>query len=478
MIGGGMTQERGLGGCSASVDSFSELLQDVVLSVAKVTDESDLRESLQRVRAFFGYEVAFVYELGTADDIILQACVSESDQSIVPTSFLLNQVLTDEQLHDVAQNPLYRSGEEAQDRGILDALENLFRSKNVFVLFVLNDEDTIVACVGMTAAHDFPPLSREEAVLLKVALTPFAQSACLHACERRLDYTSGTLESIMDHIGFDIYVNDFDTHKLLYANKSMAEPYGGWESMRGKACFKALYDDRDAECEYCPKKHLIDEEGNPSKIYSWDYQRPFDGRWFRVISAAFQWTDGSLAHVISSTDINEAKENELLVKKMAYYDLLTDIPNRRRLERDLNGLIEANRQTKTPIAVMFLDLNSFKGVNDHYGHSGGDALLRHVSQLFSEHPLTSGHCYRYGGDEFIFLLDRATPEGIDSVKTAVVEMLATPFQLQGDTLTCSGSIGVACYPLDGSTYWELLDKADDAMYEKKQRNGSSRGLLN
>ena len=80
----------------------------------------------------------------------------------------------------------------------------------------------------------------------------------------------------MNNMGVDIYVNSFDSHDMLYANRSMVEPYGGIEHFWGKKCWEALYSDKTGECEFCPKRHLIDENGHPTKVYSWDYQRPFD----------------------------------------------------------------------------------------------------------------------------------------------------------------------------------------------------------
>ena len=104
---------------------------------------------------------------------------------------------------------------------------------------------------------------------------------------------------------------------MLYANESMAAPYGGIEHFEGKKCWQALYKDKTGECEFCPKKHLIDENGLPTKVYSWDYQRPFDKCWFRVFSAAFAWIDGQMAHVITSVDIDHQKtiEEELRIAK-------------------------------------------------------------------------------------------------------------------------------------------------------------------
>ena len=112
---------------------------------------------------------------------------------------------------------------------------------------------------------------------------------------------SNTLGSIMNNMGVDIYVNSFDSHDMLYANASMAAPYGGIKHFEGKKCWQALYTDKTGECEFCPKRH----------------QRPFDQCWFRVFSAAFPWIDGQMAHVITSVDIDHQKkiEEELIIAK-------------------------------------------------------------------------------------------------------------------------------------------------------------------
>lgn len=447
---------------------FGRLLQEV--TVLSTQGAAGLQSALEQIRAYFCYGSAFIYELEPSKGVVLQEHVEMFERNELPASFSPEQVFTKEQLDTIAKNPLYCTDIVIPGDKLISTLSELFDAKCIFVIFILDEKKSVIGCVGMVDIRTHAILSDEMIGLVNSALLPIAEKARFRVYKRRLDYTAGTLESIMDHIGFDIYVNDFTTHEMLYANKSMAEPYGGWKSMQGKKCFKALYDDKDDECPYCPKKHLIDDEGNPSKIYSWDYQRPFDGRWFRVISAAFQWTDGRLAHVISSTDINEAKENELLIQKMAYYDILTDIPNRRKLETDLNELIELHKVDHKPVAVLFLDLDGFKTINDHYGHSGGDVLLKHVSQVFSENELTAKRSYRYGGDEFIFLFDSVSDEEIEEHKRAILELLQTPFELEGDILSCRGSIGAACYPRDGATYWELLDRADDAMYRNKQRS--------
>ncbi len=104
--------------------------------------------------------------------------------------------------------------------------------------------------------------------------------------------------------------------------------------------FVERHTDKVKPCDFCPQPKLVDQHGEPSKIYSWDYQRPFDGAWFRVLSGTFRWLDGRLAHVVSSVDITENKNNEALIARLANYDPLTNLPNRRKLMADCEHLIQ------------------------------------------------------------------------------------------------------------------------------------------
>ena len=153
--------------------------------------------------------------------------------------------------------------------------------------------------------------------MIHLILGSLSKEIAVREYKEREVRASKTLSSIMNNMGVDIYVNSFDSHDMLYANESMAAPYGGIEHFEGKKCWQALYKDKTGECEFCPKKHLIDENGHPTKVYSWDYQRPFDKCWFRVFSAAFAWIDGQIAHVITSVDIDQQKtiEEELRIAK-------------------------------------------------------------------------------------------------------------------------------------------------------------------
>lgn len=447
---------------------FNKVLLNAIQAINDDGDTSArLTQVLGDIRDFFFFGSAFVYEANPSRQMILHEHASILSHNQPIESFALEMLLDPEQIMHIVENPWCCADLKHHDNPIKDIFCEFFNTQSMFAVFLVDDADTIIGCVGMCDKRKHSPFSDVEFFQAKAALGLIAERSRFRIYKQRLEYTGATLENIMDHLGFDIYVNDFYTHEMLYANESMAAPYGGWENMKGKTCHEALYVDRTEECSYCPRQKLLDDEGNPSKVYTWDYQRPFDGKWFRVISAAFEWTDGRLAQVISSSDINEAKRNELLVHRMAFFDSLTGIGNRRKLEQDLKELLSQPQMLEKGISVLFLDLDNFKAVNDTYGHSGGDALLKHISALFQDNPSTADRCYRYGGDEFIFLFENSSLDDAIEQGRQLIALLETPIEFEGDTITSTASFGVAHYPEDGDDYWKLLDRADDAMYTEK-----------
>ena len=207
------------------------------------------------------------------------------------------------------QKPKYFLG----DVDIVD----FYKVDSLLIRQIQDSEGKIIGFIGFGDREHAISFTDEELQMIHLILGSLSKEIAVREYKEREVRASKTLSSIMNNMGVDIYVNSFDSHDMLYANESMAAPYGGIEHFEGKKCWQALYKDKTGECEFCPKKHLIDENGLPTKVYSWDYQRPFDKCWFRVFSAAFAWIDGQMAHVITSVDIDHQKtiEEELRIAK-------------------------------------------------------------------------------------------------------------------------------------------------------------------
>jgi diguanylate cyclase (GGDEF)-like protein/PAS domain S-box-containing protein len=168
-------------------------------------------------------------------------------------------------------------------------------------------------------------------------------------------------------------------------------------------------------------------------------------------------------------NITERKEAEARIRYMALHDALTGLPNRVLLEDRLNHDIAHARRNQKRVAVLMLDLDHFKHINDSLGHYVGDQLLEAVAMRLRACLREGDTAARLGGDEFVIgLPDIADGEAAESVATKVLAALTEPFPIEGRKLHIGGSIGIGLYPGDGEDPGSLLRAADTAMYDAKQ----------
>lgn len=156
------------------------------------------------------------------------------------------------------------------------------------------------------------------------------------------------------------------------------------------------------------------------------------------------------------------------IRFLALHDPLTGLPNRSLLNEHLNRNLRRARRENTSFALMFIDLDGFKQINDRYGHDAGDDLLSMLSGRMVEQLRSSDICARIGGDEFVVLLEKiGGPEAVEQVAEKLLACLSRPVKRGQQSLQVSASIGIALYPQDGDTADALLTHADDAMYRAK-----------
>ena len=196
--------------------------------------------------------------------------------------------------------------------------------------------------------------------------------------------------------------------------------------------------------------------------------------WFELSAAAKPVIAGQEPRfIVISRDITERKQAEKDVQQLAYFDALTDLPNRTLLnERVAHALAEAARRNE-PLALMFLDLDHFKNVNDTLGHRVGDMLLVTLAGRMQAVVREQDTVARQGGDEFILLLPNTNSDGAAHVAEKLLNTISQSIQIEQRELTITPSIGIAQYPGDGVDLETLTKHADIAMYRAKQsgRNG-------
>ena len=279
--------------------------------------ETKIVESLADICDYCSFKKGFVYQTDGFRYFYLKETIGNEDNTL-KSSFEMCE-LSKLNLNNVriGSVPFYANRHEnffSEDIAVLE----FFQVESLLAWQFEDSEGKPIGLIGFTNRElQAPSFTNEEIQLIHLISGSLSKEIIIREYKEREIRASKTLSSIMNNMGVDIYVNSFDSHEMLYMNESMAAPYGGIEKFIGKKCWESLYSDKKGECDFCPKKHLIDSKGLPTKVYSWDYQRPFDKCWFRVFSAAFAWIDGQMAHVITSVDINHQKtiEEELRIAK-------------------------------------------------------------------------------------------------------------------------------------------------------------------
>ncbi len=191
-------------------------------------------------------------------------------------------------------------------------------------------------------------------------------------------------------------------------------------------------------------------------------------KWLSI--TAVKGIDGVATHYVGThTDITERKTAEEQIIQLAFYDPLTLLPNRRLLQERLKHGINVERREGKQLALLMLDLDRFKAVNDSFGHLAGDELLQQVAARITARLRDVDMMARLGGDEFVVLLEDITqPEDAARVAEEIIADLSKPFKLaQGDDVRIGSSIGISLHPQHGDSFEVLLDHADAALYQAK-----------
>lgn len=219
----------------------------------------------------------------------------------------------------------------------------------------------------------------------------------------------------------------------------------------------------------CPLRMVLDGQETVSVIHT-HFNAAGEPRQIELMASPLRDPDGAIVGIIQNAhDITALKEAEDHIRQLAYYDTLTGLPNRRLLLDRLNHALTQARRFGRSMAVMFLDLDRFKRINDSLGHAVGDELLKQVAQRLTGCVRAGDTIARPGGDEFVIVLTEIG-HPIDAARVAekIIDTLATPLPVRDQRIPMTTSIGIALYPdNECDEVEELMIKADMAMYEAK-----------
>ena len=210
----------------------------------------------------------------------------------------------------------------------------------------------------------------------------------------------------------------------------------------------------------------------------YDYELEFvkkDGErlWCHVTGRMLDVTNPARGSIWVYSDVTERKKREEEVRDLAHHDALTGLPNRRLLDDRIAQAFAAARRSRERVALMLLDLDRFKPINDTYGHEAGDAVLRAVAARLKGCVRQSDTVARVGGDEFVVMLPMPAAQDAVRVAEKILAELAEPIRVAGDDVQIGVSIGISVFPEDSVDKDELLKYADRAMYHVKAAGRNS-----
>lgn len=255
------------------------------------------------------------------------------------------------------------------------------------------------------------------------------------------------LEEILDNIGCGICVSALKEQKILFRNQKFCE----------------FFSEDILEQEINVLLQCAVEEEETREIYIAKEQK-----WFAVHQTEIVWVDGGKVALYTIYDITENKRYQQRIEKQANNDFLTGLYNRMSCEADLERYIEQAKQAHGAGALLYMDLDDFKHINDGLGHQYGDVLLKAISHSLQRIVGIENTCYRMGGDEFIIVVPHIKHWRLGQIIEEILNIFAEPWFLKGADYYCTASMGIVQFPIDGDNVQELIKKADMALFEAKK----------
>ncbi|MFA5940025.1 MAG: EAL domain-containing protein [Sinimarinibacterium sp.] len=281
--------------------------------------------------------------------------------------------------------------------------------------------------------------------------------------ENRLRLSS----EVFEHLGEAIMITDAE-NRIVSVNRAFTQITGYSEDeVRGKMP-KVLSSGKHNRAFYEEMWQKLKETG-VWRGEVWDRRKNGEiyPEWLNI-SLVRDAIGRTTHHVAVFSDISERKAAEERILYLAQVDAVTNLPNRYLLGDRLQQTMEAARRNDQGFAVMFIDIDRFKNINDSLGHSIGDALLREMAERLRTSVRGTDTVARHGGDEFVVVMPGvADAEQVAHVAAKILDAIARPFTVEQHLLTTTASIGIAMYPADGGDAEHLMKHADAAMYAAK-----------
>lgn len=290
-----------------------------------------------------------------------------------------------------------------------------------------------------------------------------------HSEHRQATELSARLGRLLDKSSNEIYIFDADSLKFTHVNQ------GGRDNLGYNAQELSKMTAVDLKPEVSDEEFsaLIEplRNGASEQVIFETVHRRKDGSCYPVdVLLQYSPAEDPPVFVAMILDITEKKKADDTLNYLAYYDNLTGLPNRSLFVDRLEQAMKVADRYEQLVAVLFIDLDKFKNINDSLGHDAGDSLLKNAAERLSSCIRSSDTVARWGGDEFCLLLQNIHHiENVNIVADKIIERFAEPFSIKDKKMFVTASIGIILYPLDETDVKSLLKNADTAMYHAKEK---------
>lgn len=260
----------------------------------------------------------------------------------------------------------------------------------------------------------------------------------------------------------------YQGNTIVYANQTAVKVSGiRYSELIGKSIFEFV--EPSVKEQLILRNKRLHDKKTGQEIIEYSFKRA-DGSVVYVESIGLEIEHNDQPAIMAvGTDITAKKEYQEKIKFMAYHDALTQLPNRYMLTEYLETNLGYCERNNLKLAVILIDIDHFKFINDTMGHDTGDQLLLEISKRLRTFVREEDLVSRQGGDEFIILIKDTDESGIRSISERLIESLKQPFMINEKLIHTTASIGISLYPMDGQAKETLVSKADMAMYLAKKR---------
>lgn len=372
--------------------------------------------------------------------------------------------------------PLIAEIESGDTRAISDHVQHAFSSAETVVdEFIFLGKET---CSPRDIRFDSTVRTDSNADAHCFTIMTDVTERCV--AERKVLAEQEFLQKIIDGVAEPVVVidPDYNIRRLNRVALKTAESMN--LDIQNLHCYELLHGNKEPcndELQPCPLK-TVQRTHQPCKVLHEHRTTGHEKRKFEVMATPLFDQDNALTYIVESAHdvtehlelLDELKQRELSYAHLAQHDPLTSLPNRLLFADRLVQAMHVAHRKRENLAVLFIDLDQFKQLNDSFGHAFGDKVLKvmseRLSQLFREDDTVA----RMGGDEFtVILTNIKKAENVAMIANKIIQVLNAPFKIEEQTVYLGASIGVSIYPEHGTSVDELVRNADTAMYRAKDR---------